>query len=364
MYYMNQDAVDYFRVDFTPCESIVGGKHYPLGTFAVEMMECGWNRAAEIRQPLKRFQEEFQVFLASRNPSSSGMALQAMRELWRVLGKLPLYNKLLPGDHQMEALLPYLREHPDLTDDMLTPGTPRNEAYTRWMEKLESLEDELQAFVKNATWMLEEFFQNLPSRKRQDYLQAYASYRWIMEEAMQQRKDTEDEGEVWEDATVDLDTVSFDYPVNISLVPIMETRTHRLTLAEQMTFESLASFLYVDLYKGMGAGNLPRRCAHCGRWFLAEGGYDTLYCNRVVPGAKGKTCRQVGAHEREKEKRRTETAAREYSRIYNRLKARKRRGRITTDAWNRQVARAQELKDAFTARQITREEYVQKLDAL
>lgn len=55
MYYMNQDAVDYFRVDFTPGESIVGGKHYPLGTFAVEMMECGWNRAAEIRQPLKRF---------------------------------------------------------------------------------------------------------------------------------------------------------------------------------------------------------------------------------------------------------------------------------------------------------------------
>lgn len=364
MYYMNHDAVDYFRVDFTPEDSIVDGKHYPLGTFAAEMLDRGWEAATDIRWPLKRFQEEFQVFLASRNPSSSGMALQAMRELWRVLGKLPLYNKLLPGDHQMEALLPYLREHPDLTDDMLTPGTPRNEAYTRWMEKLESLEDELQAFVKNATWMLEEFFQNLPSRKRQDYLRAYANYRWTMEEAMQQRKDTEDEGEVWEDATVDLDTVSFDYPVNISLVPIMETRTHRLTLAEQMTFESLPSFLYMDLYKGLAAGNLPRRCAHCRRWFLAEGGYDTLYCNRVVPGAKGKTCRQVGAHEREKEKRRTETAAREYSRIYNRLKARKRRGRITTDAWNRQVARAQELKDAFTARQITREEYVQKLDAL
>ena len=95
-----------------------------------------------------------------------------MRELWRVLGKLPLYNKLLPGDHQMETLLPYLREHPDLTDDMLTPGTPRNEAYTRWKEKLEGLGDELQAFVRNTEWMLEEFFQDLPSRKRQDYLQA------------------------------------------------------------------------------------------------------------------------------------------------------------------------------------------------
>ena len=57
-------------------------------------------------------------------------------------------------------------------------------------------------------------------------------------------------------------------------------------------------------------------------------------------------------------------ASREYSRAYNRLKARKRRGRITTDEWNQQVAKAQALKDAFTARKLTREEYVQKLDAL
>ena len=42
MYYMNHDAVDYFRVDFTPDESIVGGKYYPLGTFAAEALECGW----------------------------------------------------------------------------------------------------------------------------------------------------------------------------------------------------------------------------------------------------------------------------------------------------------------------------------
>ena len=37
---MNHDAVDYFRVDFTPDESIVGGKYYPLGTFAAEALEC------------------------------------------------------------------------------------------------------------------------------------------------------------------------------------------------------------------------------------------------------------------------------------------------------------------------------------
>ena len=192
----------------------------------------------------------------------------------------------------------------------------------------------------------------------------YAGYRKVMEEAMNQKKNREDEGEEWEDGTVDLDTVTFEYPVNISLVPVKESKSRRLTLAEQMTFENLTSFLYMDLYKGMAAGNLPRRCAHCRRWFLAVGGYDTRYCDRVVPGTGGKTCRKVGAHEREKEKQKTETAVREYSRIYNRLKARKRRGRITTDEWNRQVVQAQELKDAFLAKQITQQEYVRKLDEL
>ena len=259
MYYMNQDAVDYFRVDFTPGESIVGGKHYPLGTFAVEMMECGWNRSAEIRQPLKRFQEEFQVFLAARDVSSAATAFHAMRELWQVLGKLPVYNKLMVEGHRLPGLIPYLRGHQDLLDEMLTPGTPRNKGYIRWKGKLEHLADELQSFVNNTQWMLDEFFQELPSRRRQDYIRAYARFRDVIEDAMQAKQDVEDEGEEWEDRTVDLDTISFTFPVNISLVPVLDPKTRRPTLAEQMTFESLPGFLYMDLYKGMAAGNLPRQ---------------------------------------------------------------------------------------------------------
>ena len=124
MYYMNHDAVDYFRVDFTPDDSIVGGKYYPLGTFAAEALECGWNASEEIHRSLKRFQEEFQVFLAARDPSSAATALHAMRQLWTVLEELPLYNKLLAGDHRMAALIPYLRRHPDILDEMLTLDNP------------------------------------------------------------------------------------------------------------------------------------------------------------------------------------------------------------------------------------------------
>ena len=57
------------------------------------------------------------------------------------------------------------------------------------------------------------------------------------------------------------------------------------------------------------------------------------------------TCRNVGAHNKEQLKNSKDLAQREYSRVYNRLKARKRTGAITTDEWNRLVANAQELKD-------------------
>lgn len=103
-------------------ESIVGGKYYPLGTFAAEALECGWNASGEIHRMLNLFQEEFQVFLVAREPSSAATALHAMRQLWKALEELPLYNKLLAGDNRMSALIPYLRGHPDILDEMLTPG--------------------------------------------------------------------------------------------------------------------------------------------------------------------------------------------------------------------------------------------------
>ncbi len=54
----------------------------------------------------------FQVFLAARDPSSAATALHAMRQLWKVLEELPLYNKLLAGDHRMAALIPLSAQTP------------------------------------------------------------------------------------------------------------------------------------------------------------------------------------------------------------------------------------------------------------
>ena len=74
------------------------------------------------------------------------------------------------------------------------------------------------------------------------------------------------------------------------------------------------------------------------------GAYDTRYCMRIVPGETVKTCPQVGAHRKEKQRNGTEFVRKEYQKVYNRLRGRKNRGIISVDEWNRQVAVAQELK--------------------
>lgn len=126
-----------------------------------------------------------------------------------------------------------------------------------------------------------------------------------------------------------------------------------MVLAERMHFEYLVSFLYVDFFKGMAAGNLPRKCRNCKKYFLAIGAYDTLYCNEIAPGETERTCRKVGAHKREKEKTYSKPILQQYNRVYNRLKGRKRSGLITEDRWNKQVAHIQNLKESALRGEIT-----------
>ena len=154
------------------------------------------------------------------------------------------------------------------------------------------------------------------------------------------------------------------FPVNISFVVEKDSKTGTPFMAERMTFEDLISFLYMDLYRGMAAGNVPRLCHNCGKWFLAVGAYDTVYCQRVAPGETERTCRQVGAHRKEKEKNGSELGYIEYSKAYNRLKSRKRRGTITVEQWNQQVACIQELKEAFLRGEMDDAEYKMKLNRI
>lgn len=156
------------------------------------------------------------------------------------------------------------------------------------------------------------------------------------------------------------------FPLEVSFVPMMHpTEAGKIFIAEKATFSSLTDFLRTEFYRGLAAGNAPRRCHNCGQYFLLTAGYNTCYCNNIAPGETERTCRKVGAHRKEAQGRANRTPAqREYDRAYNRLKVRKQRGKISVDEWNAAVAQAQELVAQSERGELTDEEVARKLDQL
>ena len=74
---------------------------------------------------------------------------------------------------------------------------------------------------------------------------------------------------------------------------------------------------------------------------MLPAGYNTCYCNNIVPDETKGTCRKAGAHRKEARNKENRTPARkEYDRTYNRLKVRKQRGKIRTDEWNAAMAQS------------------------
>ena len=169
--------------------------------------------------------------------------------------------------------------------------------------------------------------------------------------------------ELMEQDTYELD---HSFPLKVRFVPMVSPSDgETIILAEQARFSSLLDFLEVEFFRGLAAGNAPRRCHNCGKYFLLTAGYNTCYCNNIAPGETERTCRKVGAHRKEARDRAGRTPAQvEYDRAYNRLKQRKNRGKISLDEWNMAVAMAQELLERSGRGELTDEELKRKLAEL
>ena len=344
-YKMNNDFFDEFDVLFSGGSSIIAGQNNVLGYYATQALRMDSKLLLRIDAAIRDFKEEFQVFLSARDVSSAAVAQQKLNELWSLLGELPAYDILQKNDRSASHLILYMRRHPDEVDDMITPGTERNRMMNDWLKKLDNLTKPIELFIRHTKGMVADFFEELPSRRPEQYAKAYETFRWSVINAFDMQEETEDD-------LTELAKLQFRFPVRISYEGY-HNQKGKMVLAEKIHFEDLVNFLYVDFFKGMAAGNIPRQCRNCGKYFLAMGAYDTLFCNEIAPGETVRTCRKVGAHKREKVKTNSKPILQQYNRVYNRLKARKRNGLITEAQWNEQVAHIQELKEAALKGKIT-----------
>ena len=156
------------------------------------------------------------------------------------------------------------------------------------------------------------------------------------------------------------------FQANVRFVPIVfNDREDVPLLAEETQFGELHAFLYTDFYRGLMQGNAPRRCHNCGQFFLLTRGYDTRYCNNIAPGETTRTCRKVGAHAKEKrEREEASPVQREYQRTYNRLKQQHQRRKKDDTEYNRQVAQAQDIRDAYARGALGEEGAIARLIAI
>lgn len=355
MYAITNDYFDSFSAIFGPGECLLNGKWYPLGHFAVEALEMDRSLLWKLKAAVAEFKPELEVFLAACTASSAAVAQQKLDAVWAILDQIPVYKNLRGSFSGSQGLFHSMREHPDRMDDSVTEGTNFHRAMTYWLDRLEHLPDSVDDFIRNTVLMLGDYFEDLPARSPAAYAEAFEKYRRAMNTAFQyaEEEDTVDE---------DLESVQLNFPVRRGF-RAMEAKDGGAVFGEKLTFNELASFLYTDLYKGMVAGNVPRRCHNCRHFFLTVGGHDTVYCNRIAPGETKRTCRQVGAHRKEKQKNES-PIHKEYFKAYNRLKGRKSRGAINTDKWNRQVAIIQDWRDAALRGELSDAEFKQKLDGV
>jgi len=338
------DSFDQFSVFFTSDAAYVAGKEFPLGQFTTDVLNLDDAVLSGINDQIDKFMSAAASIFTEKTVSAVHAAQEKLNAVWDLVFELPLYRELEIDLDKAYHLFSRLFSDQEKWEEALDVDSEGHAMLEDFLNGLEYLPQSLRNFRGQITGMLELYFERLTRRSAGAYAAAYAQY----------FTDVDAAGRVLFDAP----PFAQSFPVEVQFVPMMGREENaRPVLAEKLVFSYLTHFLYTEFYRGLIAGNAPRQCQNCGRYFLLTRGYNTCYCNGIAPGETERTCRKVGAHRKEARGRSDRSPAQvEYDRVYNRLKQRKNRGKISVDEWNVAVARAVEVLEQAGRGELTDDE--------
>ncbi len=334
-------AYDEFSVLFWEGNVMLGeGASFPLGQMTTDFLNLDVKILQEIHRRARDFVKDARTLFRDKNNGAVIPVQEKLNAVWDVIFDLPFYRSLPLNIYGARNLFPALLQDKAVWNDLMKDGSERNKAFMVFIDKLEYFAQSIENFRGQIANMLELYFEKLPRRNSEAYAVTYAKYF----REMIGGGDMLSIGQEFEQG----------FNLKVKFVPLLHpTEKGKPILAEETEFSYLSFFLYTDFYRGLIAGNIPRRCHNCGRYFLLNKGYDTCYCNNIAPGETEKTCRKVGAHKKEARKEGKTPARLEYDKVYNKLKTRRARGKLSVDEWNAAVATALEYKDKAEAGKIT-----------
>lgn len=322
----------------------MAGKEFPLGQFTTEVLNLDDAVLDGIKNRIDDFMSAAASIFTEKTDSAVHAAQEKLSAVWDLVFELPLYRELEINLDTAYHLLPRLFSDQEKWEEALDVDSEGHAMLEDFLNDLEYFPQSLRNFWGQVTGMLELYFERLTRRSADAYAAAYAQY----------FTDVDAAGRVLFDAP----PFAQSFLVEIQFVPMMSRgEAARPVLAEKLVFSYLTHFLYTEFYRGLITGNAPRQCQNCGRYFLLTRGHNTCYCNGIAPGETERTCRKVGAHRKEARGRADRSPAQvEYDLVYNRLKQRKNRGKISVDEWNATVARAVEVLEQAGRGELTDDE--------
>ncbi|WP_297871831.1 DUF6076 domain-containing protein [uncultured Oscillibacter sp.] len=340
---MAENTFDRFSVFFTGDTVFLDGTVFPLGQLTTEVLNIDSKILTEIDRRVNHFMSAVWALLQEKTDSAARSAQERLNAVWDLVFDLPVYRSLRLDTETARSLFPDLLFDRTKWPEVLDVDSESHRMFEEFLSGLEYFAESLRNFRGQLEGMLELYFEPLSRRSNEAYAEAYAAYFTDMAAA----------GELF----FPEQEFSQSFPVQLCFVPMAHPmEAGKTLLAEKVEFHYLSHFLYTDFYRGLMAGNAPRRCHNCGRYFLLTAGYNTCYCNNIAPGETERTCRKVGAHRKANHPTGLSPAGVEYRKVYNRLKARKQRGKISRDEWNATLSQVQEVLDLAEQGKLTDEE--------
>ncbi len=119
----------------------------------------------------------------------------------------------------------------------------------------------------------------------------------------------------------------------------------KLIMVETYEFHNAQSVIQYDFFKAVQYGKAPFRCHNCGRFFLSTDSYKTFYCNEKSPENSNRTCRQIGAKNKHKEKAENDPIVQTYNKARNKYYQQKFRGNISDEEYDKILHYLETMRD-------------------
>lgn len=328
------NKVSFFSADYRDGRVHIGGKSYPVGTFAAHLLNQYYKNDTAAR---------ISVF------ATDNWQLEKMLQL----GYLKVSDYVKAGERMVNIFtaLPWLKPF-----DMLGINNERNRIATLFSEENGHTISEY--FSRRAKiGQMDEgqiLFHNLPKEYDKDFfdraetllgkvnatLSFYDTLSADIRNSFEKlrifasRVDEADRFDEEHLLPIALEVFgSVPFPVTTEYVPIRKsTRSKTKTLARRLYFDSYYSFVITDFFEGLHHGHYPRQCGICKKYFLMTSARRQQYCNGISPyEARGKkiTCRKYAASINRKELAAADPVVDIYNRRCSAIRTEKGRGTIT-----------------------------------